>query len=339
MNRANEVMVDRASETVDARKLIRVVRGRQVILDSDLASLYGTSTSAFNQAVRRNILRFPESFRFQLTKEEYDELLLNDLTSQSVMSKVAKLNRRGGRRYLPYAFTEEGVAMLSSVLRSDTAVQTSVHIVRSFVEMRHFVMKHAVLFEQIKSLELKQLEYQRESDKKFAKIFDMIEEDECHKPMQKLFFEGQIYDAHSFLVKMIKRAKKEIILVDGYVNVNTLDVLANKTETAKALVLTLPSSTISANEVKLFNRQYGGLELVKTSAFHDRFMIFDRTEVYHIGASLKDAGEKCFAISQLAETEEIKMLLARIDKAVDEYHDRPTARERYLEKKKSPTKK
>ncbi len=229
--------------------------------------------------------------------------------------------------------------MLASVLRSEAAVQTSVHIVRSFVEMRHFVTKHEVLFEQIKSLELKQLEYQRENDKKFAKVFDMIEAQDCHEPMQKLFFEGQIYDAHSFLVKMIRRAKKEIILVDGYVNVNTLDVLANKTEGVTALVLTLPSSTISANEVKLFNRQYPTLKLVKTAAFHDRFMIFDRTEVYHIGASLKDAGEKCFAISQLMETEEIKILLSRIDRAAKEYDERPTAREKYLERKKLANKK
>lgn len=325
--------VDRYMETVDVRELIHVVRGQQVILGSDLANLYGTSTSAFNQAVRRNELRFPESFRFQLTKEEYGELLRDGLTSQNVISNAVRHVGRGGRRYLPYVFTEEGVAMLASVLRSGTAVQTSVHIVRSFVEMRHFVMKHAVLFEQIKSLELKQLEYQRENNKKIAKIFDMIEAQKCNEPMQKLFFEGQIYDAHSFLVKMIRKAKKEIILVDGYVNANTLDVLANKTMGVKALVLTLPSSTISANEVKLFNRQYPTMELVKTTAFHDRFMIFDRTEIYHIGASLKDAGEKCFAISQLSETEEIKMLFSRIDQAVEEYRNRPSAREKYLAKK------
>ena len=324
--------IDRTA-AVDVQRLIHVVRGQQVILDSDLARLYGTSTSAFNQAVRRNALRFPESFRFQLTKEEYDELLDGGLTSQNVISNTEKPVGRGGRRYLPYVFTEEGVAMLASVLRSGTAVQTSVHIVRSFVEMRHFVVKHAALFEQIKSLELKQLEYQRENDKKFAKIFDMIEAQSCSEPMQKLFFEGQIYDAHSFLVKMIRKAQKEIILVDGYVNVNTLDVLANKARNVKALVLTLPSSTISANEVNLFNRQYPTLELVKTTAFHDRFMIFDRTEIYHIGASLKDAGEKCFAISRLSETEEIKVLFSRIDKAVEEYRNRPSAREKYLAKK------
>lgn len=329
MNREKELTAAGSMESVDAQKLIYIVRDQQVILDSDLASLYGTTTSAFNQAVRRNITRFPESFRFQLTKDEYEEIL----TSQNVISKKGG-SGRGGRRYLPYVFTEEGVAMLASVLRSKTAVQTSVHIVRSFVEMRHFVAKHEMLFEQIKSLELQQLEYQRENDKKIAKIFDTIEARGCHEPMQKLFFEGQIYDAHSFLVKMIKKAKNEIILVDGYVNVNTLDILANKAKGTKALVLTLPSSTISANEVSLFNRQYPPLELVKTAAFHDRFMIFDRTEVYHIGASLKDAGEKCFAISQLFETEEIKVLFSRIDKAIEEYKNRPTSREKYLAKKK-----
>ena len=200
MDRDSRVAAEqRAIEAVNVKKLIHVVREQQVILDSDLAALYGTTTSAFNQAVRRNILRFPEQFRFQLTKEEYEKILRSEarLTSQNVMSKVSKLSGRGGRRYLPYAFTGEGVAMLASVLRSGTAVQTSIHIVRSFVEMRHFIAKHAMLFEQIKHLELKQLEYQRENDKKIAKIFDMIEERKCHEPMQKLFFEGQIYDAHS----------------------------------------------------------------------------------------------------------------------------------------------
>lgn len=316
MNRNQSII---AVDSVDVGSLIHIVRGEQVILDSDLAFLYHTSTSAFNQAVSRNVERFPTTFRFQLTREEYDNIKAEAesraLTSQNVISKDDKPTKsgRGGRRYLPYVFTEEGVAMLSSILRSGVAVRTSIHIMRSFVEMRHFVTKHAVLFEHIKSLELRQLEYQRQNDERFSRLFDLIEENRCHKPSQKIFFEGQIYDAHSFLVDMIRHAKREIILVDSYVNINTLDVLVNKAPGVVAKVLTLPSSAISKNEIQKFNAEYPTLKLVKTTAFHDRFMIFDRESCYHIGASLKDAGEKCFAITKLEETHELSLLLERID--------------------------
>jgi len=212
--------------------------------------------------------------------------------------------------------------MLSSILRSDVAVRTSIHIMRSFVEMRHFVTRHAVLFEHIKSLELQQLEAQRKNDKKFAQLFDLIERNKCQHKDQKIFFDGQIFDAHSFLIKMIRQAKKEIILVDGYVNINTLDVLVNKAKDVKVTILTLPSSKISTNEVAQFNKQYPTLKLIRTTAFHDRFMIFDpndnpdKTSCYHIGASLKDAGDKCFAITKLEESRELSLLVARIEKEI-----------------------
>ena len=353
----NEII---AVDLTDVSALIHIVRGEQVILDSDLAALYHTTTSAFNQSITRNLNRFPTSFRFQLTKEEFDQvkqeqlerapsmpaysdyaknkraqaiheageaacikaqnIKSQSLKSQTVISNIA--NTRGGRRYLPYVFTEEGVAMLSGILRSDVAARTSIHIMRSFVEMRHFITKHAVLFEHIKSLELQQLENQRKNDEKFAQLFDLIEEHKCPHKDQKIFFDGQIFDAHSFLIKMIKRAKREIILVDGYVNINTLDVLVNKAKDVKVTILTLPSSKLSVNEVAQFNKQYPTLNLIKTTAFHDRFMIFDpgtapgEAHCYHIGASLKDAGDKCFAITKLEESHELSLLIARIEKEI-----------------------
>ncbi|MBQ3294705.1 ORF6N domain-containing protein [Candidatus Saccharibacteria bacterium] len=336
MHRASNII---AVDTVDVSSLIHIVRGEQVILDSDLALLYGTTTSAFNQAISRNLNRFPDSFRFQITKEEFaqirQEQIERTLRSQNVISTESVIaqhethapNTHGGRRYLPYVFTEEGVAMLSGILRSDIAARTSIHIMRSFVEMRHFITRHAVLFEHIKSLELQQLENQRKNDAKFAQLFDIIEENRCHKSDQKIFFDGQIFDAHSFLVKMIKQAKREIILVDGYVNINTLDVLANKAKGTTVKILTLPSSTLSVNEVARFNKQYPRLDLVRTTAFHDRFMIFDKTECYHIGASLKDAGDKCFAITRLGESHELSLLIARISEVIQKAEAKESAKE------------
>ena len=178
----------------DIKSLIYIVRGQQVMLDSDLAMLYQVETKVFNQAVGRNIERFPENFRFQLTKEEYDAL----------RSQFATSNGKGGRRYRPYMFTEQGIAMLSGVLRSDVAIQVSIRIMNTFVEMRRFVANNALLFEKISDIELKQLEYQKLTDERFDKVFQYI--DNHTESEQKIFFDGQIYDAFSLLVSLIQKA-------------------------------------------------------------------------------------------------------------------------------------
>ena len=195
-------------DTKDVKSLIHVIRGKQVMLDSDLAMLYQVETKVFNQSVTRNIERFPENFRFQLTKEEYDVLRSQNATS----------NGRGGRRYLPYVFTEQGIAMLSGVLRSDVAVQVLIRIMNTFVEMRHFIANNALLFEKVSDIELKQLEYQKSTDERFDKVFQYIEDHA--ESEQKIFFDGQIYDAFSLITSIIKKAQKEIILIDGYVDVD-----------------------------------------------------------------------------------------------------------------------
>ncbi len=199
------------------RDLIYTVRGVQVMLDSDLARLYGVETRRLNENVKRNSSRFPEPFCFQLSREEYENLMSQFATSSYE-------GNHGGRRKLPYVFTEQGVAMLSAVLRSESAIQVSVRIMQSFVEMRHFIAGNAAMFEQVRAVELRQLEYQRTTDERFERVFDYMEAHEA--PRQKVFFDGQVYDAFELLVGLVQRAKKSIVLVDGYVDVWTLNVLS-----------------------------------------------------------------------------------------------------------------
>ena len=293
-------VVAAATNNTDIRNLVYMIRGQQVMLDSDLAALYQVETKVFNRAVSRNIERFPENFRFQLTKDEF-----NSLRSQIVTS-----NGRGGRRYLPYVFTEQGIAMLSGVLRSEVAVQVSIRIMNTFVEMRRFIANNALLFERISSIELKQLEYQKSTDERFDKVFQYI--DDHTESEQKVFFDGQIYDAFSLLVSIIQKANKEIILIDGYVDINTLDLLAKKKKDVNVKCYTYSNTPLSNRDISQFNKQYATLTVKKTSVFHDRFLILDGVAAYHIGASLKDAGKKCFGISLLTDPDMVKDILSRL---------------------------
>ena len=274
--------------SIDANNIKRrifTIRGKQVMLDSDLAELYRVQTKIFNQSVNRNIERFPEHFRFRLTKEEFASL-----RSQIVTSKG-----RGGRRYMPFVFTEQGIAMLSAVLKSDIAVKVSIGIMDAFIEMRHFIANNAALFDRISKVELKQLE----ADKKFDQLFEYI--GEHTETNQKLFFDGQIYDAFSLLIELIQKAEQEIILIDGYVDVSTLNLLAKKNSGVAVTVYTFKKTKLTAQDVAVFNAQYPQLNVKYTNVFHDRFLILDGKTVYHIGASLKDAGKKCFGVTLMKD--------------------------------------
>ena len=288
------------TDTKDIKSLIYVVRGQQVMLDSDLAMLYQVETKVFNQAVSRNIERFPENFRFQLTKEEFD----------SLRSQIATSNGRGGRRYRPYMFTEQGIAMLSGVLRSDIAIQVSIRIMNTFVEMRRFIANNALLFEKVSNMELKQLEYQKSTDERFDKVFQYIEDHA--ESEQKIFFDGQIYDSFSLITSIFQRAQKEIILIDGYVDVDTLNILAKKNAGVDVKIYTYASARLTNTDVANFNAQYPTLIVKKTQVFHDRFIILDGKTAYHIGASIKDAGKKCFGISLLDDPGMVTDLLNRL---------------------------
>ena len=282
------------------KNLIYVIRGRQVMLDGDLAELYQVETKVFNQAVKRNMERFPKEFCFQLTREEY-----NSLRSQIVTSKG-----KGGRRYLPYVFTEQGIAMLSAVLRSDVAIQVSIRIMNTFVEMRRFMANNSFVLNRINELEVKQLSYQKDTDEKFDKVFHYISEHE--EVSQKIFFEGQIYDAFSLLTELVSKAEKEITLIDNYVDVGTLNILAKKRENVKAQLYTVKRTRLSSTDIKNFNQQYPALSVNYTEEFHDRFLIVDGILAYHIGASIKDAGKKCFAINKIEDKRTIEGIVERL---------------------------
>ena len=288
------------------KNLIYVIRGRQVMLDSDLARLYLVETRVLNQAVKRNITRFPEKFRFQLTAEEYDNLM-----SQSVISSEKyEENGHGGRRKLPYVFTEQGIAMLSAVLRSDVAIQVSIKIMDTFVEMRRFLANNSLMFDRINELEVKQLEFQKSTEEKFDKIFDYISEHE--ESSQKIFFAGQIYDAFSLLTELVYKANKKIVLVDNYVDLGTLNILSKKKENVETVIYTLKKTKLSEADINNFNEQYPTLKLKYTGVFHDRFLIIDNSKAYHIGASVKDAGKKCFGISLIEDGRIVKDILERL---------------------------
>ena len=261
---------------------IHTIRALQVMLDRDLAELYGVQTKELNKAVNRNLDRFPESFRFQLTQQEFDNLRFQNGTS----------SEHGGRRYLPFVFTEQGVSMLSAVLRSTTAVQVSIKIIETFVTMRRFITQNAGIFERFERIE------QRISihDENFHKIFDAIE-DKTIKPKQGIFYDGQIFDAYAFFSDLVKNAKNTIILFDNYIDETVLTLLS-KNQTVKITIHTKNISKQLKLDVEKYNSQYNPIELEKFDLSHDRFLLID-DEVYHIGASLKDLGKKWFAFSKM----------------------------------------
>ena len=283
----------------EIQSMIYTFRGMQVMLDSDLAMLYQVETKYLNRQRNRNAERFPEDFCFQLSKEEYEILRCQNVTSKNE-------NGSGGRRYLPYVFTEQGIAMLSSVLKSEVAAKASINIMRAFVEMRKFLISNNEMFARLDRVELKQLE----TDKKLEEVFDYIATTKEVK--QKIFFNGQIYDAFSLMVELVEKAEKELILIDNYVDVNTLNILSKKRKQVDVMIVTSGKGNLTKKDVTKFNSQYPKLTVKINEDFHDRFIIIDRTEVYHIGASIKDAGKKSFGITKLDVEDLTKSLLAKV---------------------------
>ena len=292
----NHVIVDNK----DIKNMIYTFRDQQVMVDSDLARLYQVTTGNLNKAVKRNLSRFPEHFCFQLTEHEYKNLRFQNGSSSS------NNNNYGGRRYMPYVFTEQGIAMLSAVLKSDIAVEISVKIMNSFVEMRRFLLSNQELFSRLDRIEIKQLE----TDRKFEEVFNYIAANTEVK--QNIFFNGQIYDAFSFIVGLIGKAKKEIILIDNYVDVNTLNILCKKNQGVEVVIATAGKGSLSVKDITKFNAQYPKLSVKTTTDFHDRFLILDKIEVYHIGASIKDAGKKSFGITKIEDKDLINGIVNKV---------------------------
>lgn len=266
---------------------IYTIRGQQVMLDSDLARIYQVETKVFNQTVKRNTDRFPESFCFQLTQEEFDAI---NLRSQFVTSSL----NYGGRRYLPYVFSEQGIAMLSALLRSDIAIKVSIEIMNAFVEMRKILVNNAALFHRLDKIELKQID----ADQKFEEIFKAMESGKLHSE-KGIFYDGQIFDSYSFVSDIIRSAKSSIILIDNYVDDTVLTLLSKRNDNVTATIYTKSISNQLRLDVQRYNSQYPLVEVEIFSNAHDRFLIIDNTELYHIGASLKDLGKKWFAFSRM----------------------------------------
>jgi len=283
----------------DIQSRIYTIREVQVMLDADLAVCYGVEIKRLNEQVKRNIERFPEEFMFQLSKEEYDLLRSQNATLEkggSFRSQIATIEGGRGkhRKYLPYAFTEQGVAMLAGVLRSETAVQMSIRIINAFVAMRRFILSNAQVFLRLDTLELKQLE----TDKKMEKVLCAIESKEI-QPKQGIFFDGQVFDAYNFVSDIFKSAKKSIIIIDNYLDDTVLTLLTKRKKNVGVTLLTWNVSKALAQDVRKCNEQYPPIEIKEFKNSHDRFIIIDNAEIYHFGASLKDLGKKWFAFSKM----------------------------------------
>lgn len=297
----NQLAIKNELSNEEIRNLIYTIRGKQVMLDSDVAMLYNYTTKNINKAVKRNIDRFPEDFCFQLTENEFQTLRLQFGTSKQ--NKKMNNELRGGRRYLPYAFTEQGIAMLAGVLKNDIAVKVSINIIKSFIEMRKFLMFNGQVFERLTSIEYTLLEH----DKKFNEVFNRLQIEENIK--QRIFFNGQIYDAYSLIIDIIKKADNKILIIDNYVDDSILKMLTKKKNNVEVVILTSNKSNIENLDIQKFNKEYPILKVAKTNKFHDRFIVIDNKEMYHLGASIKDLGKKCFGINKIEDIEIIEKII------------------------------
>ena len=295
-NKINNLTIQNVNSNEEIKNLIYTIRGKQVMLDSDVAKLYNCETKYLNRVVKRNIERFPEEFCFQLKESEFQNLRCQFVTSSFNQSY-------GGRRYLPYVFTEQGIAMLSALLKSDVAVKVSVNIMKAFIEMRKFIYSNGQVFERLTTMEYKLLEH----DKKFDQIFNQLQHEENIK--QKIFFQGPIWDSYSLIVDIIKKANKKITIIDNYIDDSILKMLTKKNNGVEVVILTSDNSNISKIDIQKFNKEYPILKVAKTNKFHDRFIIIDNKELYHCGASIKDLGKKCFAINKIEDESIIERLL------------------------------
>lgn len=279
----------------EIKNLIYTIRGRQVMLDSDVARLFEYSTKDLNRNVKNNKSRFPENYCFQLTDEEYKSLRCKNFTLNE--------NKRGQhRKYLPYVFTEYGITMLAGLLKSEVAVNISIKIVNAFVEMRKFLIFNGQIFDRMTNIEFKLLEH----DKKFEKVFNHLQLEKNIK--QKIFFQGQIYDAYSLIIDIIKRANQKILIIDNYIDDSILKMLSKKKSNVQATILSSSKGKINEVDIQKFNEEYPKLIVEKTSKFHDRFIVIDNEELYHLGASIKDLGNKCFGINKIEDKEYIRKI-------------------------------
>lgn len=281
---------DQLPETVDIQPLIRIIRGQYVMLDRDLSLLYKVETKRLNEQVKRNIERFPEDFMFKLSKDDVEILKSQNATSSW-----------GGDRRLPYAFTEQGIAMLSSVLKSQTAVDVNIRIMRAFVSMRRFIATNSQLFQRLETIEYHQLEmkqHQEITDKRIDEVFKKL--DANNPPVQGIFYDGQVFDAYRFVSDLMRKAKQSVVLIDNYVDDTVLTLLDKREDGVTATIYTQRISNQFQLDVDRHNTQYPHIEIKQFNKAHDRFLLID-DEVYHIGASIKDLGKKWFGFTLMRD--------------------------------------
>ena len=286
-----------ANENIE--KLIYEIRGKQVMLDSDLARLYKclNGTKDINKAVKRNIERFPDFFMFQLTEEEY-----NNLRFQIGTSKL-----RGGRRYCPFAFTEQGVAMLSSVLHSEIAIKMSIQIINAFVSMRHYISSNLIEQRYINNMVI-------EHDDKIKNIQQSLNLLEEKKKVTDIYFDGQIYDAYSKIQEIFNQSKEILIIIDAYADNTILDII--KRINTNVTIITKQNNLLTKQDIDKYNKQYNNLKVIFNNTFYDRYFIIDKKEVYHCGASINRIGYKTFSITSIGDNEVNDLLINRVNKAI-----------------------
>lgn len=274
------------------QNMIFSVRDVQIMLDSDLAKIFGVETKIFNQIITQNIDRFPDSFRFQLVQKEYENLKSQNLTL------ITRLEQERHKKNLPYAFTEQGVSMLSSVLHGEIAINVCIKIINAFAEIRRFLLENSSVFFQLENVARRQIIFESEADKKFEIVFKALGRQK-KTLSQGIFYKGQIYDAHVFVSDLIRSAEKSLVLIDNYVDDTVLTLLSKRKTSVFTTICTQPLSKQFLLDIQKHNQQYSSIEIKICHTIHDRFLIIDDEAVYHIGASLKDMGKHCFAFSKM----------------------------------------
>ena len=280
--------------SINVKKIVELIQACHLVATRDVAKLYNVETKVLNQVIKRNINRFPEEFCFQITDSELRDLILR---SQNVTSSW---NNYGGTRYLPYVLTEQGIMMLSGLLKNDIAAKVNVQIIDAFVKMRKYISGNLYLNEKI-------IVNHENRILKLEESFDKLNEKE---KINAIFYEGQIYDAYSLLIDIFKESNEEIIIIDNYADKSILDMITNLN--VKVTIVTRKFNLLKDIDIKKYNRQYHNLKVIYSDIFHDRFIIIDRKYLYHSGASFKDLGNKCFAINKIEDNEYLKNILKKI---------------------------
>ena len=288
----NEDLNEEIYEVEQIKQKIYWIRGKQVMIDSDVAELYHYETKRVNEAVKRNIERFPESFCFKLTYEEYNYLKSQIATSNQNIIKINQV--RGGKQKNPYVFTEKGIIMLSGLLKNDIAVDVSIKIVEAFIKMRNFINSNKNLLERVITIENKLEQKVCDYDTKFEKVFNELQKDNKEEFKQKIFFEGQVWDSYNLIIKIIKSAKEKILIIDNYIDDSILEMLAKKQKNVEAIIFTSNNSNISKLDIQKFNKEYPTLKIVNTNKFHDRFIAIDNKELYHSRSIFKRFRKEMF---------------------------------------------